>query len=189
MYYGIYCNIRDSAWQCLIDFHVDHLPVNVSEIAWSAGVHVVKNSRFNKLRPGEHARSYFDGETWIIVYNDAEDPVVSRFAIAHELGHYFLGHAAACAKFAHLREPGKKSKSEQQADMFALRLLCPACVLKDMNVTSAEELAHICRIPLPQAEARYQRLKEIEKRNKYFTAPIEREVYKNFESYLTSLKE
>ena len=188
MYYGTYRNIRDGAWQCLIDFHVDRLPVNVCDIAWSAGVHVVKNSRFNKLRPGEHARSYFDGETWIIVYNDAEDPTVSRFAIAHELGHYFLGHAAACAKYAHTREPGKKSKSEQQADMFALRLLCPACVIKDMNVTSAEDLSRICRIPLPQAKIRYNRLKELETRNKYLTSPAERAVYENFESYLASLK-
>lgn len=188
MYYGIYRNIRDCAWRCLLDFHVDRLPVNVSEIAWNAGVHVVKNSRFNKLRPGEHARSYFDGKTWIIVYNDTEDPVVSRFAIAHELGHYFLGHAAACAEYAHLRDTNKRSKSEQQADMFALRLLCPACVLKDLNISSPECLANICRIPLPQAEMRYQRLKELESRGKYFTAPIEREVYKNFENYLTSLK-
>lgn len=188
MYYGIYRNIRDCAWQCLLDFHVDRLPVNVSEIAWSAGVHVVKNSKFNKLHLGEHARSYFDGRTWIIVYNDAENSVISRFAIAHELGHYFLGHAAACAEYAHLRDTSKKSKSEQQANMFALRLLCPACVLKDMDINSADEIARICRVPFPQAEARYQRLKELKKRNKYFTAPIELEVYKNFEKYLTSLK-
>lgn len=188
MFYGIYRNIRDCAWRCLLDFHVDRLPVNVCEIAWSAGVHVVKNSHFNKLHPGEHARSYFDGETWIIVYNDAEDPVISRFAIAHELGHYFLGHAAACAKYAHLRSAGEKSKSEQQADMFALRLLCPACILKELNVRSAEELAALCRIPLPQAEQRYQRLKELDQRNKYLTSDIEREVYKNFQTYLTISK-
>lgn len=188
MYYGIYRNVRDCAWRCLLDFHVDHLPVNVSEIARNAHVHVVKNSQFNKLKSNEHARSYYDGATWIIVYNDAQDPVVSRFAIAHELGHYFLGHAATYSKYAHLRESEKKPKSEQQADMFALRLLCPACVLKDMNISSPGDIAGICRIPLPWAEIRYRRLKELNDRDKYFTAPIERKVYNNFKGYLTNTK-
>lgn len=188
MYYGIYRNIRDCAWQCLLDFRVDRLPVNISQIARNAHVHVIKNSLCNKLRPNEHARSYYDGKTWIIVYNDANDATVSRFAIAHELGHYFLGHPIACAKYAHLRDTSKKSKSEQQADMFALRVLCPACVLKDMNINSPEDVANICRVPLSCAEIRYQRLNTLNSRLKYFTAPIEREVYNNFKEYLEKNK-
>ena len=189
MYYAIYKGIRDSAWQCLIDFEINSLPVDVLKICRAIGVKVIKNSIVDDLEPNEYGKSYYDGKKWIIIYNDTNDVVTCRFTVAHELGHIFLGHALTYTKYCDISEFGKKPKSEAQADMFALRLLCPACVLKDMNVTSAEELAHICRIPLPQAESRYQRLKEIEKRNKYFTAPIEREVYKNFESYLTSFKD
>lgn len=188
MYYGLYSNIRDSAWQCLIDFQIKSLPVNVLSIAESAGIHVIKDSDAKHLKPDEYAKSYSDGKRWIIIYNDQNDIVVSRFYIAHELGHFFLGHDKKCVQYAHIPNKQKKPKAEQQADMFALRLLCPACVLKDLNISSPEDLANICRIPLSQAEIRYQRLKELKKRNKYFTSPIELEVYKNFENYLTSLK-
>ena len=167
---------------------VDSLPVDVLKICRAIGVKVVKNSIVNDLEPNEYGKSYYDGKKWIIIYNDKNDVATCRFTVAHELGHIFLGHALTYTKYRDISEFGKKSKSEQQADMFALRLLCPACVLKELNVQSAEELAALCRVPLPQAEQRYRRLKELDQRNKYLTSDIEREVYKNFQTYLTILK-
>lgn len=185
MYYAIYKGIRNSAWQCLIDFGIDRFPVDILKIARTAGVKIVKNSLVDDLDPSEYGKSYYDGTKWIIIYDDTNDIVTSRFTIAHELGHIFLGHAMTHAKYCNIREFGKKPRSEQQADMFAIRLLCPACVLKDMNISSAKDLASICRIPLPWAEIRYSRLKELNKRNKYFTDPLEIEVYNKFTGILS----
>lgn len=188
MYYGLYSNVRNSAWQCLIDFNVSNLPVDVMKIARLAGVYVVKNSKVNMLREKEHGRSFFDGETWITVYNDDDSEEITRFAIAHELGHFFLGHALAYAKYADKKEFSKKPHAEQEADMFALRLLCPACVIRDLNITDAEDIARICEIPHLWAERRFRRLRELNQRRKYFTSPVECEVYNRFNTFLSEYK-
>ena len=184
MNYGRYKKTRNAAWQCLVDYKIDSFPVNVSKIARDAKVKVIRNSDVNLLKPNENGKSYFDGQTWFLIYDDTNDPVVSRFTIAHELGHFFLGHAYTCAKYADYDNKGKKPKAEDQADAFALRLLCPACVLKDLNISSAEDIAKYCRVPIEWAEKRYIRLKELKERDKFFTDPLEREVYDNFIEYL-----
>ncbi len=188
MNYGRYKKTRNASWQCLVDYKIDSLPVNVSKIARDAGVIIIRNSDVSILRSNENGKSYFDGETWFLIYDDTNDPVVSRFTIAHELGHFFLGHAYTCAKYADYDDKGKTPKAEEQADAFALRLLCPACVLKDLNISSAEDIAKYCRIPIEWAEKRYIRLKELKERDKFFTDPLEKEVYNNFNNYLKTVK-
>ena len=55
MIYGKYKNARNAAWQCLIDYNVNKLPVSVLSIAKSAGIKVVKSSKtnINYLMPKE----------------------------------------------------------------------------------------------------------------------------------------
>ena len=136
--YGIYQNIRDSAWKCLIDNRIDSLPVNILQIAQAANVHVIKNSVVDILFPGENGRSYYDGNYWYIIYDDRNPLELSRFTIAHELGHYFLGHELKYVQFAHTQEVAQKPISEEQADRFAIRLLCPACVLWGLDLHTPE---------------------------------------------------
>ena len=155
MYYGIYKGIRNSAWRCLLDFKTDHLPIDILEIARGAKVHVIRNSHVNVLNSDEYGKSYFDGETWIIVYDDLRDISTCRFTIAHELGHYFLGHAFVYSRYVGAKKNNKKHPAEDQADAFALRLLCPMCVLKDLSISSAEDIAKYCRVPTEWAEKRY----------------------------------
>ncbi|MBR2388149.1 MAG: ImmA/IrrE family metallo-endopeptidase [Clostridia bacterium] len=188
MYYGIYKEIRNSSWRCLIDFKINHLPIDVLDIALKSKVHVIRNSHVNVLKPNEYGKSYFDGDTWIIVYDDLRDIPTCRFTIAHELGHFFLGHALVYSRYANEKKPYKKHPAEKQADSFALRLLCPACVLKDLNISSAEDIAKYCRVPIEWAEKRYVRLKALKERDKFFTDPLEREVYDNFNNYLKTVK-
>ena len=184
MYYAIYRDIRDSAWKCLLNFRVNSLPVNVLAIARTANIHVIRNSLVNKLVEEEKGKALTDGRDWIIVYDDTQPTDVCRFAIAHELGHIFLGHDLKYAKYAGMQEFVEKQKAEQQADAFALRLLCPACVLRTLDLTTAEEIAADCKIPLDVAKLRADRMRELTKRNKFFTSPLEKEVYQKFENYL-----
>ena len=44
MLYGKYKNVRNSAWQALLDFNVTKLPVSVNSIAKQLGIKVIKNS-------------------------------------------------------------------------------------------------------------------------------------------------
>lgn len=184
MFYAIYKGIRDGAWLCLLDHNIDRLPVDVLKIARASNVRVVKNSVVNDLLPDEEAKTYYDGNKFIIIYNDLNDTVVSRFAIAHELGHIFLGHITTHTKFENVREFGKKPKAEQQADMFALRLLCPACVLMQMGISSADDISSYCRIPHSCAEQRSKRMNELNKRNKFYQSELEKQVYTNFSGYI-----
>ncbi len=186
MNYGIYRRLRNSTWKCLLDFEIDKLPVDIMKIAKAAGVRIVENSTVNELNEGEYGRSYYDGQTWVIIFDDSQDIVISRFTIAHELGHFFLGHALTHAKYADVQQVSRKPRAEQQADMFALRLLCPACIIKDLDVSSADDIAELCRIPKSWAKVRYDRMKELEGRNKFFTDPLEEKVYNNFSEYLAS---
>lgn len=181
MYYGIYRNIRDSAWKCLVEFHIDRLPIDVLSIAKSANINVTRNTLAHTLVNGELGKTLTDGKNWIIVYDDTQPVDVCRFTIAHELGHIFLGHNLAYAKYSHLKQFEKKPKSEQQADAFALRLLCPACVLWSLNISTAEYISVCCKIPYSLAEQRAKRMRELYKRNKFLTTPLEKEVYKQFE--------
>lgn len=188
MYYGIYKNIRDSAWQCLIDHKISSLPVDILKIARNAGVRVIKNSSVGVLLAHEDARSFFDGLYWVIVYNDRNSTEISRLAIAHELGHMFLAHSTVCGKYENVREFNKKPKSEQQADLFALRLLCPACILMEMKLFSPTDIAKKCRIPMDSANSRSKRMAELCKRNSFFSNDLEEQVFENFKGYLSRVK-
>ena len=188
MYYSIYKNVRNDSWQCLLDSEISSLPVDVLSIARKAGVKVIKNSILNELSPGEAAKTYHDGDGWFIIYDNKNPTEVSRFAIAHELGHIFLGHATTFGKYSNLREFGKKPKSEQQADLFAIRLLSPACVLMGLGIRSSEDIARFCRMPREFAEARSKRMKKLYEIDMFFTDPLEVELFNNFKDYILSVK-
>ena len=185
MYYAIYRDVRDSAWQCLLNFHVGSLPVDVLAIARAANIHVIRNTLVHQLSGQEKGKALTDGSDWVIVYDDTQPVTVCRFTLAHELGHVFLGHDLKYAKYAGVKEFVGKGKSERQADAFAVRLLCPACILHDLGLTTAEEIAAACRVPLDVAARRADRMRELNKRNKFLINPLEKEVYNNFLTYLS----
>lgn len=186
MYYNIYKHIRDKAWKCLVENGISSLPVNVLEIANANNIRVIRNSLVRDLLEDEDAKAYFDGESWIIIYNDGNDVTVSRYAIAHELGHILLEHALTYAKYESVKEIGRKPRAENHADMFAVRLLCPSCVLIELDIGSAQKLAEICRVPNACAEARYKRICELRERNKIYTNPYEITIREQFEEYIKS---
>lgn len=53
MLYGKYKNVRNSAWQALLDFNVTKLPVSVNGIAKQLGIKVIKNSDIHELQNEE----------------------------------------------------------------------------------------------------------------------------------------
>jgi Zn-dependent peptidase ImmA (M78 family) len=57
----------------------------------------------------------------VIVVNSRQPLSRQRFTVAHELGHYYLGHERS--SFA---EPGGASRQERAAERFAANLLMPA---------------------------------------------------------------
>ncbi|SFU93664.1 ImmA/IrrE family metallo-endopeptidase [Pseudoduganella namucuonensis] len=79
-----------------------------------------------------------------IEYN-VNDPLVRRrFTVAHELGHFILGHQDAPRDYPDSFGSKNNSLVERQANQFAAELLMPAKVVKAMaftGLTSVEALA------------------------------------------------
>ena len=184
MYYGAYKNLRNSAWQCLLDCGITKLPIDVRAIAKQAGIHIVQNSAVNELLPTERGKSFFYDNRWIIIYDDRYETTASRYTIAHELGHIFLGHELQQAFYDGTQMFHKKPQAEQYADRFAIRLLCPACVLWGLDLHTTDEIAAYCRIDKEQAEPRAQRMKLLYDRQKFLTSELEQKVFENFHDYI-----
>ncbi len=185
MIYGKYKNARNAAWHCLIDYNIKSLPVNVTKIAKDTGIRVVKNGSVQLLMPNEIGASFINNNQWYIVYDDTALRRRSRYTIAHELGHIFLGHKLIYDRNSRSYDISE-STAEQEADIFASRLLSPACVLWGLGLKNPHEIARACDISLTAAEYRAERMKILYERNRFLTNSLERKVYKNFEEYIHS---
>lgn len=124
---------------------------------------------------------------WFLIYDETMPITRKRFTVAHELGHIFLGHALKEGFHARQFE-GAHPEDEQEANMYAIRLLAPACVLWGLHLHTPEEIADACAISLSSAQWRAKRMEELYRRNKFLTAPLERKVYRQFESFITEHK-
>lgn len=182
MIYGLYKNARNAAWQCLLDFKINQLPVKVSNVVEQADMILLRNSDVNVLKEEQSGLTIYQNKNFYIVYRDTDSPYRCRFTIAHELGHIFLGHllinAPAYRTFA------IRDDNESAANVFARDLLAPACVLHELQILKAEEISRVCNISMESAEIRAERMQLLEARNAWYMHPLERQVYKQFEPFI-----
>ena len=186
MNYGKYKDLRSAAWQCLIDNQIDRLPVNILQIAKNAGIRVIKNSDAHQLTENESGISINNGTKWYIIYDDSASTERSRFTVAHELGHIFLGHKLVEGKIARTKTFAIRPEIEREADMFAARLLCPACILWALDLHTAEEISRVCRVSYAAARIRAERMELLYARNMFLTHPLEQKVYQQFQDFIRS---
>ena len=187
MNYGKYKGARNASWRCIIDYNINALPVMVTDIInHTDNIRLFKDSNVNKLKTGESGKTYYHDNIFDIVYNDAESSRRCRFTIAHELGHIFLGHLLISTTA--YRTFKITDDNESAANVFARDLLAPACVLHELQVLKAADIAKLCNISLEAATYREQRIKELERRNAWYMHPLERQVYKQFEAFINSKK-
>lgn len=179
MNYEKYKNTRDAVWRLLIDQGIDSLPIDIVSICNNLGVKV---KGYVSTDESDGYSCYIDGAPYIFVNTDTYTPR-RRFTIAHELGHIILGHVG---KFELInREPSTEDNPiEQEANVFASRLLAPACVLWGCGVKSAKDIERLCDISSLSAEYRMERLKILYKRNRFLSSPLERKVYHQFKDYI-----
>lgn len=182
-YYGVYAACRDAAWQCMLDFNLNTLPVKLLTATKAAGIRVVRNSYVNELKPGEQGASIFARGQWYIVYDDSLPSEQSRAVLAHELGHILLGHDYKYAA-RRFETENRKLKSEREADMFAIRLLAPACVLHELGATNASQISELCGIPMSMASERAQRMKVLEARGLFYKSKLEQRVAERFSDFI-----
>lgn len=183
MNYKKYQASRDLAWRILLDEKICELPISVSKICRSLGI-VIKY--YNPPNNDDGCSFIINGTPTIFV-NENISLNRKRFTAAHELGHILLGHTGRY-KLVN-REPGPNDNPiEQAANVFASRLLAPACVLWGCNVNSSADISKLCGISMQSAGFRMARMGELYKRDMFLTSPLEREVYAQFEEYIESHK-
>lgn len=186
MLYGAYRNARNAAWQCLIDYEINSLPVPLKAITEKAVIKVIADSSVHLLSPGERGRAEMIGSDWLIIVNDEDSPAARRYTIAHELGHIVLGHDVRKGYTGHVRSYRfvVMPQTESEADVFAARLPCPAVVLWSLDLHTAAEIAAACNVTMSCAHIRADRMAELYRRGKFLTSPLERRVYENFRGYI-----
>lgn len=166
MDYRKYQQSRDAAWRILIDLKISALPVSVTKICKELNI----EEKLYEPKDDNDGFSYIKhGKAYIFVSKNV-NVQRQRFTAAHELGHLLLG------------------SDEQEANVFASRLLAPACVLWGLGVSSPEQIAQLCDISMQAAEFRMKRMRELYARNKFLTSSLERKVFEQFELYIDKHK-
>ena len=181
MNYKKYQNSRDLAWLILKREKIRALPVDIIGLCKRMGI-VVKY--MNDPQGGDGCSTMVGGTPYIFI-KSGQSRERSRFTIAHELGHILLGHVGKYRLVN--REPAHTDDPiEQEANVFASRLLAPACVLWGCGVQSAQDIARLCDISRTAAEYRWARMQVLYQRNKFLVSPLEKKVYAGFKKFIES---
>jgi len=179
MNYRKYRKSRDLAWSVIIGEGIRELPVDIVKLCVDMGIRV---QHFSGPDGNDGYSTIFLGQPRIFVRRECL-PARQRFTIAHELGHILLGHVGKYQLVS--REPsGTDNPIEHDANVFASRLLAPACVLWALDARSAEQIAELCQISNQAAVFRANRMEILLKRNKFLLSPLERQVYRQFEEFI-----
>lgn len=179
MNYRNYKKSRDLAWRVLINENVTELPVKVTDLCRGMGIQV---HAFTPVDENDGISTIINGDAHILV--SSQCPAArQRFTVAHELGHILLGHVGEYKLIN--REPSPKDNPiEQAANVFASRILAPACVLWALDARTPEEIEALCEISHQAACFRAERMSILYARNKFLLSPLEQHVYQKFGEFI-----
>ncbi len=119
-------SIRNKAI-AILDKHWDKtLPVNLDKIADSLGLSVEKSLGIDGDIDTSGKLSVVNGQA-IATINKADTQARQRFTLAHEIGHFVLGHGSQTDKTETLyrNTQGYQPLVEQEANAFAAELIMP----------------------------------------------------------------
>ena len=204
--YQRYQEARDTAWRALLRLPEKKLPVDVGALAKLIGMDVLpfpdgeENPRLAKLLEGLGGALAISlrirGKWQIFLREDALDDARRRFAVAHELGHLLLGHetrvvSTGVRAFESEENEGDvmddpEDLADYAADIFAVRLLSPACVLHELGVDTPGGIGLLCGLPPKAAAMRADRMELLNERDAFFKHDLERQVRDQFLPFLRS---
>ena len=194
MNYDDYKRARDLSWRVLLNTGTRDLPVKVSRIcrgygvtlrSYQVGAPLIRELGLEAQCDISDGFTVRSGDRCYVFYNMEQPPGRVRFTIAHELGHVLLGHLGDGEHTVYNRESSSENAPEEHtANVFASRLLAPACVLHALGAVTPEQIAAVCDISMAAARLRAGRMGVLEQRGKYGASPLERQVLAQFRSYI-----
>ncbi len=194
MNYDDYKRARDLSWRVLLNTGTRELPVKVSRIcrgygvtlrSYQVGAPLIRELGLEAQCDISDGFTVRSGDRCYVFYNMEQPPGRVRFTIAHELGHVLLGHLGDGEHTVYNRESSSEDAPEEHtANVFASRLLAPACVLHALGAVTPEQIAAVCDISMAAARFRAGRMGVLEQRGKYGASPLERQVLAQFRSYI-----
>lgn len=202
--YEEYQMARDAAWRILLQCKVRELPVDPIRISQLLGIKVITYREakelivalgFSKFTEGNDGFSLMLRKRPVIFYDDeTTTPERQRFTLAHELGHLVNGDLGDLPTCRNTEVAEGEPDKERSANIFAARLLAPACVLHALKVSTVEEIEALCKISRPAATFRLRRLELLYKREEEFLrtrgyscfglSPLERQLEKQFAAFI-----
>lgn len=183
-----YCdaeNVETAALNCLIDNNIQSLPIMLVPIAQNYGIRVKANTSAKILKPKERGK-IIGFSPPIIVLDDTLSEQVQRYTLAHEIGHWVLGHLSKNIK--HLPRQHLTNPQEIEAESFAALFIAPTCVIWGLNLHTPQEIAEACNISLQDATIRAEQMEVLYKRNTFLSHPLERQVYEKFKPWIDKTK-
>ena len=205
--YQDYQNARDAAWQALLDLPEKKLPVDVDALAKKLGVEIhpfpgkeqaLLHNLVNRAAEGPCVSLRIRRSWHIFIRPKALDESHRRFAVAHELGHLLLTHstqtlAPGVRCFAARENTGDVMEDTQEletytADLFAIRLMAPACLLHELHIDSSGGIMRLCGLPPQAAAIRAERMELLNERDVYYTHILETKVRNAFMPWLNSAR-
>ncbi len=195
--YGKYKNARNASWQCLIDCGITSLPVSLTQLGtrldirlyrYSQNAGLIRDTDLAELLGADGFSLQGPSGRLMVFFNDSRDHHRIRFTVAHEYGHILLGHVdrKLCSRGA-LISAGNAAQ-ERDANIFASRLLAPACVLWGCGASTAEDISRLCDISLQTAAIRAERMELLRQRGAWLRSPLEQQVYAQFQKYIETYK-
>lgn len=147
-----YHTATNMAYITLCNLHISELPVamlpvikkfqNLRLVSYSelCDRHGISWSEFMETNVSERGYICREGNRAVIFYNDRIEPETIRFTLAHEFGHYVLGHT------------NDNSVTDREANCFARNFLCPVPVTDYWGLKDIDECCDIFDITPPAAQ-------------------------------------
>ena len=199
-FYNKYQLARNLSWDIILKYNIASLPVDILPLCKKMGVKVYSYQTASKLidylelsentKDNDGMATMVNGKYVIFYDNEIEPFERRRFTVCHELGHILLGHvdelSPRCRATRWNRNSEEPDEDEAAANIFASRLLAPACVLNELDISTVEDLTDLTGLSDIAASIRLNRLQELEKRNKFYLSPKEKEVHRQFEKFINN---
>lgn len=213
--YSDYKEARNKAWDIIFRYEINQFPVQVKELCermgvmlytYRTGAGLIKDYKLTPYTVNEGFSMSINGHMLIFYDEEIRPHARKRFTVAHELGHVVMGHladdSAVCRGGITLWNRGEgvePAPEEISANVFASRLLAPACVLHALDIHTAGEIASLCGLSYKAAEVRAKRMAELYARERdwlrtkgrscFGVSPQERRALEQFKEFIKEYRE